>query len=54
MKGRKDESRDDEFVNYMPSMPTLSSEPGRVERFLANLFRRRGPLRPASSDRTEE
>ena len=48
MKGSKNESREDEFVNYMPGMPTLSSEPGRVERFLAKLFRRRGPLRPAT------
>jgi hypothetical protein len=54
MKGSNDESREDEFVNYMPGMPTLSSEPGRVERFLARLFRRRGPLRPVSSDRTEK
>ena len=29
---------------------TLSSEPGRVERFLEKLFRRRGPLRPASEE----
>lgn len=30
---------------YLPAMPRLSSEPGRVERFLTNLFRRRGGLR---------
>ena len=54
MRESDDESREDEFVNYMPGMPTLSSEPGRVERFLAELFRRRGPLRPVVGDRTEE
>lgn len=37
----------DEFVNYMPGMPTLSRTPGRVERFLTGLVRRRrvGALR---------
>lgn len=28
--------------NYLPGMPQLSAEPGRVERFLTTLFRRRG------------
>jgi hypothetical protein len=42
---RAAESRHDVEI-YMPGMPTLSSEPGRFERALARLFRRRGPLRP--------
>jgi len=46
-------SSTDEFVNYMPSMPAVSSEPGRVERFLQTLFRRRGELRPVVQDRDE-
>lgn len=40
----------DGLVNYMPGMPMLSSEPGRFERFVANLLRRRGSLRPVASD----
>ena len=32
-------------VNYLPGMPRLSTSPGRLERFLARLFRRRGGLR---------
>jgi hypothetical protein len=31
-----------DFVNYLPGMPRLSTVPGRVERFLTRLFRRRG------------
>ncbi len=58
MNGTQSESRDDAaqetLVNYMPGMPTLSNEPGRIERFLATLFRRRGPLRPVVSDRTDD
>lgn len=34
-----------QFVNYLPGMPQLSREPGRIERFLTRLFRRRGGLR---------
>lgn len=34
-----------DFVNYLPGMPRLSTSPGRVERFLTRLFRRRGGLR---------
>jgi hypothetical protein len=34
-----------DFVNYMPGMPRLSTSPGRVERFLTRLFRRRGGRR---------
>lgn len=52
------ESRDDAaqepLVNYMPGMPTLSAEPGRVERFLTRLFRRRGALRPVVRDRSDD
>ena len=40
MDGSGDESTD-EFVNYLPGMPRLSREPGRVGRFLVELFRRR-------------
>lgn len=34
-----------DFVNYLPGMPPLSTTPGRVERFLTQLFRRRGGVR---------
>jgi hypothetical protein len=34
-----------DFVNYLPGMPRLSGSPGRVERFLTRLLRRRGGLR---------
>jgi hypothetical protein len=34
-----------DFVNYLPGMPRVSASPGRVERFLTRLFRRRGGLR---------
>lgn len=34
-----------DFVNYLPGMPRISTSPGRVERFLTRLFRRRGGLR---------
>lgn len=37
---------DETFVNYLPGGPTPGRGNGRVERFLKNLFRRRGPLRP--------
>jgi hypothetical protein len=30
---------------YLPAMPSLSAARGRVERFVTNLFRRRGELR---------
>ena len=32
------------FVNYLPGMPGFSDSPGRVQRFLTRLFRRRGEL----------
>ncbi len=34
-----------ELENYLPAMFWPSNEPGRVERFLKRLFRRRGGLR---------
>ena len=43
-----------ELVNYLPGMPALSREPGRFERALAALFRRRGPLRPVVRGRQED
>lgn len=33
------------FENYLPGTPRISTEPGRVERFLKRLFRRRGTYR---------
>lgn len=30
------------FETYLPATATVSTEPGRVERFLTRLFRRRG------------
>lgn len=57
MNETQSESRDDTaeetLVNYMPGMPTLSAEPGRIERFLTTLFRRRGALRPVARDRSD-
>ncbi|WP_170938283.1 MULTISPECIES: hypothetical protein [unclassified Halorubrum] len=50
---RQKNGAEDEFVNYMPGMPKLSSEPGRIERFVTRLFRRRGPLRAVFRDRDE-
>lgn len=37
-----------EIENYLPAMPPLSITPGRVERFVTSLFRRRGGLRPVT------
>jgi len=51
---RRDDDVADEFVNYMPGMPKLSSDPGRIETFVTRLFRRRGPLRLVFRDRSEE
>ena len=55
MDGRGDESTD-EFVNYLPGMPRLSREPGRVGRFLVELVRRRrvGSLRVRGHGRNGE
>lgn len=33
-----------DFDYYMPGMPNLSKTAGRVERFVSNLLRRRGPV----------
>jgi len=35
-----------DLAYYLPGTPTVSSKPGRVERFVRKLFRRRGTLRP--------
>jgi len=43
--GRNGSDEQHDFVNYLPGMPRLSGSPGRVERFLTRLFRRRGGLR---------
>jgi hypothetical protein len=40
-----DETSQDNLVNYMPGMPTLSAEPSRFGRVVRKLFRRRGALR---------
>ena len=55
MDGSGDESTD-EFVNYLPGMPRLSREPGRVGRFLVELVRRRrvGALRVVGGGRNGE
>jgi hypothetical protein len=55
MDGSGDESTD-EFVNYLPGMPRLSREPGRVGRFLVELVRRRhvGALRVVGRGRNGE
>lgn len=42
---QKQDSTQDDFVNYLPGMPKLSDEPGTVERFLKTVFRRRGGLK---------
>lgn len=34
-----------EYEYYMPGMPSPSSEPGLVEKFMTRLFRRRGGLK---------
>jgi len=33
-----------EFEYYLPGMPSLSTAPGRVERFLTGLFARHTPV----------
>jgi len=52
--GSRDDDVTDEFVNYLPGMPRLSNDPGRIEAFLTRLFRRRGPLRLVFRDRSDE
>ena len=46
----------EEFVNYMPGMPRLSREPGRVERVIGNLIGRRrvGSLRVVGRRRDDK
>lgn len=39
---------DETFVNYLPGGPSPSTEPGRIERFVQKLLRRRGALRPVT------
>lgn len=42
-----DRQSDDQpaFENYLPGAPRISTEPGRIERFLTSLFRQRGSYR---------
>lgn len=49
---RNDSNVPSDFVNYLPGMPRASNGPGRVERFLTRLFRRRGIL--GAAPRREE
>jgi len=51
---RTEDESQAELVNYLPGMPVLSREPGRFERALAILFRRRGPLRPVVRGRQDD
>ena len=53
--GRDDETTD-ELVNYLPAIPTVSREPGRVGQFLVDLVRRRriGALRVRGHERNGE
>ena len=34
--------KDEEFVNYLPAMPSLSAEPGPIRRLLGRVLRRSG------------
>ena len=51
---RTEDESQAELVNYLPGMPVLSTEPGRLERALAALFRRRGSLRPVVRGRQDD
>lgn len=42
--------QDDQPINYLPGGPTPSGTPGRIERFVRTLLRRRGTLRPVTRD----
>jgi len=58
MEDRSDKTRErstarNDTVTYLPGSPTLSGEPGRIERFVRNLFRRRGALRPVARKRDD-
>ncbi len=46
--GTDTRTQDDQPINYLPGGPTPSGTPGRVERFVRTLLRRRGPLRPVT------
>lgn len=48
--GTDTRTQDDQPVNYLPGGPSPSSSPGRIERFVQTLLRRRGPLRPVGRD----
>ena len=39
-ESKPDVSQTDEFVNYLPAMPSVSGEPGVLERLVDGLFRR--------------
>ena len=43
---RTNDATPDQPDTYLPAMPTPSTEPGRIERLLRRLLRRRGGLRP--------
>lgn len=45
-----DADGDAPIVNYLPGMPPLSREPGRIQRALRALLARRGALRPVVTD----
>jgi hypothetical protein len=37
-------AKQSDFEYYIPGMPAVSETPGRVEQFVTNLLRRRGPV----------
>lgn len=39
---KRDADEQTAFNNYLPGMPAVSEEPGRIERLLKRVFRRRG------------
>ena len=41
---RNETAEQSEFEYYIPGMPAVSATPGRVERFVTKLLRRRGPV----------
>jgi len=44
MEERDETAEQSEFEYYIPGMPSVSATPGRVERFVTKLLRRRGPV----------